>query len=967
MNTKKSVACSSQGFPSGQRGRTQDPLSSASQVRILPPAPIEKSIFQLENSPSLIFGTHNSEVQTLPTLRNFMDESDDFILVEDEGESSDPIESLPVPMPESQKTALSERFSRLTKGISGQVDAVKDRLKPRVDNQEISAPEEIEDVSLEIDGIHSFEWPIKGMDCPDCAAKAKRATQRLPGVKSVSISATMGIAAFSIDLGTGQTSKVSSLLSSLGHEPDLPWQRIQGVTATGLSEKNGVGRTDLRQLLFQVPAILDVRFEDASVELQIAPDLGQNISIELENGLKRIVGTTPSLQEVQNRRLDSGQWRLVSTIPAIIILGIILAVNLNQNILMFLTLIGVALSGWRMFFDAWGGLKNKELGFQLLTSLAVLGALSGQHWSEALMVSILVAISSHMEESALKKAREAMQGGLDRLPRRARRVAEPKMITGISVATVSTSIRQAFNQPATTSTDDRMVPIELIQTGDKVEIRSGEIVPVDGVVVEGIGSLNRAPLTGESIPVRVAKGENVHAGLVLDRGPIVVEATAIGAATRLSGLIDEVRTFRDRPPRVQATVESFSRWWVPIVLVGAPLIGLMTGEIRMTLMLWVVACPCALLLAAPVPHAAALSSASLSGVVARGGDALEAAARIDLALLDKTGTLTSGHPRLDEIRVSKGHTREKILRLAAGLEKRSNHPYAAVILSEAESAGSEDVKSLKDGDAGVEGTHKGKKVMFGRKDWLIREGIKISKDLLAEIPADRGLSLLAKDGQAIAAFTFIHDDLRPGAAEMVHDLQSMGIAVELLSGDAQSAVEALGKEIGIPPMQCRGEIDPEGKAMWVERRSQGRHTLMAGDGFNDAAALAVADLGIAVGSGEQVNLDAADVLVPGEDPRAITTLIRIARRTRTIVQFNILVSVIVTVLLVGIILTGYNLNLAVGVAIHELSAFIVILNGAFVAVSGNRFTLVWSVFQSLFNDYLDSLKLLISKSPPVEA
>jgi len=168
-------------------------------------------------------------------------------------------------------------------------------------------------------------------------------------------------------------------------------------------------------------------------------------------------------------------------------------------------------------------------------------------------------------------------------------------------------------------------------------------------------------------------------------------------------------------------------------------------------------------------------------------------------------------------------------------------------------------------------------------------------------------------------------------------------------------------------MQCRGEIDPEGKAMWVERRSQGRHTLMAGDGFNDAAALAVADLGVAVGSGEQVNLDAADVLVPGEDPRAITTLIRIARRTRTIVQFNILVSVIVTVLLVGIILTGYNLNLAVGVAIHELSAFIVILNGAFVAVSGNRFTLVWSVFQSLFNDYLDSLKLLISKSPPVEA
>ncbi|MEC8927332.1 MAG: heavy metal translocating P-type ATPase, partial [Candidatus Thermoplasmatota archaeon] len=779
-----------------------------------------------------------------------MDGPDDFILVEDDEEISPPVEPLPEATSKLEKVALSERFSRISKGLTSQVEAVKDRLKPRMVDDEAVASLEAEDLSLEIDGVYTFEWPLKGMDCPDCAAKAKRATQRLPGVKKVAISATMGTASISIDLGAGHTSRVSSLLSSLGHEPDLPWQRIQGVTATGLSEKNGVGRTELRQLLMQVPAILDVRFEDASVELQIVPNLEQKLTVELENGLKRIVGSSAILKEVQNQRLDSGQWRLVSTIPAIIILGIIIgAKSLNENVLMSLTLIGVALSGWRMFFDAWGGLKNKELGFQLLTSLAVLGALFGQHWSEALMVSILVAISSHMEESALKKAREAMQGGLDRLPRRARRATEPKKITGISIAAITTSIRQEACSQDDMVEDDNMVPIELLEVGDRVEIRSGEIVPVDGIVKEGIGSLNRAPLTGESIPIRVAKGDDVHAGLVLDRGPIVVEATAIGAATRLSGLIDEVRTFRDRPPRVQATVETFSQWWVPTVLIGAPLIGLMTGDVRMTLLLWVVACPCALLLAAPVPHAAALSTAALSGVVARGGDALEAAARIDLALLDKTGTLTSGHPRLDEIRILKGQKRDFVLRLAAGLEQRSNHPYAAVILREADSVGTESVKSLKDGDAGVEGTHKGKKVLFGRKDWLIREGIEIADDLLAGLQAERGLSLLAKDGKAIAAFTFIHDDLRPGAAEMIHDLQSMGVAVELLSGDAQAAVEHLGKEVGIPPMHCRGEIDPEGKAMWVERRSQGRRTLMAGDGFNDAAALAVADLGIAVGSG----------------------------------------------------------------------------------------------------------------------
>ena len=891
-----------------------------------------------------------------------MDGTDEFILVEDDDEEPPLDNPLPEAMPEEQKVAFSQRFSRLSKGISSQVDAVKERLKPRLVDVEAEASIDADVLSLEIDGVHSFEWPIRGMDCPDCAAKAKRAMRKLPGIRETNVSVTRGIVSISIDLGEGHTSKVSSLLSSLGHEPDLPWQRVLGNTATGLAEKNAVSRSELRLLFTQVPGVLGVRFEDGSVELQTVPDIGKEIAMEMGNGLERIIGSKALLKEVQNRRLDSGQWRLVSSVPAILILISILVIpGLSWSVLMSLTLIGVGLSGWRMFLDAWGGLKNKELGFQVLTSLAVIGAFFGEHWSEALLVSILVAIAAHMEESALLKARQAMQGGLDRLPRRARRTASKmKQISSISLMPTNPQTLASNLDENHVNEDDDMIPIDLLEAGDQVEIRSGEVVPVDGVVIEGIGSLNRAPLTGESIPIRVAEGDEVHAGLVLDRGPIVVESTAIGAATRLSGLIDEVRTFRDRPPRVQATLESFSQWWVPLVLVGAPLIGLMTNDIRMTLMLWVVACPCALLLAAPVPHAAALSTASLSGVVARGGDALEAAARVDLALLDKTGTLTSGHPRLDVIRPVKGQKRETVLKLAAGLEKRSNHPYAAVILQEAEPVGAVDVKSLKDGDAGVEGTHGGKKVMFGRRDWLVREGVTIPDDLLEDLNPDHGLSLLAKDGKAIAAFTFIHDDLRPGAAEMIHDLQSMGVAVELLSGDAQAAVESLGKEVGIPPMYCRGEINPEGKAIWVENRSHGRHTMMAGDGFNDAAALAVADLGIAVGSGEQVNLDAADVLIPGEDPRAITSLIQIAKRTRTIVQFNILISILVTIFLVGAVLTGLN-SLAIAVLVHELSAFIVILNGAFIATAGNRINLFFSVFVSIFKDYTAAFRLLMSK------
>ena len=902
-----------------------------------------------------------------------MSEGDDFILIEDEdedGPSSTRIPSQSTDQSDSNTStdnvAIAERFAKLKKGLTEQVDAVKDRLKPRLVDVEVEAITEAADLSLEIDGSHTFEWPIKGMDCPDCAAKAKRATQRIHGVNKVAVSVTMGTISIDIDLGEGHTSKVSAVMASLGHEPDVPWQRIMGVTASGLAARNGVSRRELRQMMMQIPAILEVRFEDAYVEIQTVPLTEKVLISELSNGLDRVIGGKAILKEVQNRRLDQGQWRLVSTIPALLILVAILILPerfQNQSLLLSMTLIGVGLSGWRMFLDAWGGLKNKELGFQLLTSLAVIGAFFGQHWSEALMVSILVAIAAHMEESALLKAREAMQGGLDRLPRRARRVNKPKIITGISMMTPMQNMLSSSQSGSHSADEEDLISIELLENGDRVEIRSGEIVPVDGVVIEGIGSLNRAPLTGESIPIRVSEGEEVHAGLVLDRGPIVVEATAVGGDTRLSGLIDEVRTFRDRPPRVQGSIEMFSKWWVPLVLVGAPLAGLITNDVRLTLLLWVVACPCALLLAAPVPHAAALSTASSIGVVARGGDALEAAAGIDLALLDKTGTLTSGQPRLSEVRLAKSQKSENVLRLAAGLEQRSNHPYAAVILQEASGLGIAEVTSIQDGDAGVEGKHSGKKVMFGRKDWIIKNGIKIPDDLLEGIDPALGLSILAKGDKAIAAFTFIHDDLRPGAAEMIHDLQSLGVAIELLSGDTQDAVEALGKEIGIPAVQCRGEIDPEGKAMWVERRSQGRRTLMAGDGFNDAAALAVADIGVAVGSGEQVNLDAADVLIPGEDPRAITSLIRIAKRTRAVVQFNIVISILVTVMLMGAVLTGMN-SLALAVLVHEMSAFLVILNGAFIASSGNRLNLLKSVLGSILKDYSDAVKLLFSSESP---
>ena len=227
----------------------------------------------------------------------------------------------------------------------------------------------------------------------------------------------------------------------------------------------------------------------------------------------------------------------------------------------------------------------------------------------------------------------------------------------------------------------------------------------------------------------------------------------------------------------------------------------------------------------------------------------------------------------------------------------------------------------------------------------------------------RGMSLLTEDDAAIALFIFEHDDLRAGALEMVAELRRQGIAVELLSGDSQSAVEALGERLGIPADSCRGEISPEGKAIWVQRRSHARRTLMAGDGFNDAAALAAADVGVAVGSGEQVNLDAADVLIPGEDPRALSQLITLAKRTRGAVYANIVISVGVTLFLVTTVLLGELSSIFAGVALHEASALIVILNGMWVSGTGpQRVTTLIDLGRDLGSDLAEALRVAIGDS-----
>jgi P-type E1-E2 ATPase len=374
-------------------------------------------------------------------------------------------------------------------------------------------------------------------------------------------------------------------------------------------------------------------------------------------------------------------------------------------------------------------------------------------------------------------------------------------------------------------------------------------------------------------------------------------------------------------------------------------------------------------LAAPVPHATALSTASASGLVARGGDVLESAASIELALLDKTGTLTTGQPKIGEFVCTSNHKKEDILSMVSALEQRSNHPYAKAIISLANESNviPKRITGISDGDAGVSGKMSGKEIIFGRADWLISQGVEITEEIQSTLDSSRkkghGVSVLSLSGKSVAAFSFIHDDAREGVREMVQMLQDQGIIVEILSGDEQSSVESFASQLGIDPSICRGNVDPEGKAQWVEERSKARRTLMAGDGFNDAGALAAANIGVAVGSGDQVNLEAADVLIPGEDPRAIVELLKLAKRTKFIVNVNIGISVIITLILVLTTLLNINQSIAAGIAIHEASVFLVIINGMFVSSNNSgRITVLSDLMKDVAKDLKEAFVVLFTSN-----
>jgi Cu+-exporting ATPase len=462
-------------------------------------------------------------------------------------------------------------------------------------------------------------------------------------------------------------------------------------------------------------------------------------------------------------------------------------------------------------------------------------------------------------------------------------------------------------QPATARVlregGEREVPIDEVVVGDLVRVRPGDRVPVDGVLIDGASAIDESMVTGESLPVEKTVGDRVIGATMNASGSFVMRAERVGRDTTLSQIVTLVEQAQGSKAPIQRLADRVTGWFVPAVIVIATLtfIGwmLIGPEPRLPLALTsaiavlIIACPCAMGLATPTAIMVGTGKGAENGILIRDGAALEHAQRVTAVVLDKTGTITRGQPAVTLVQPVAGVTEEELLRVVAAAERGSEHPLAEAIVRHA------DGLTIDTSDAtafeavaghGVRATVDGSQVLVGTEAHLEAAGIDVSSlSLLASEIAARGASpvLVARDG-VLVGLIGLSDTVKPESAEAVKRLRQAGVQVWMITGDRRATAQKIGAEVGIGPDRILADVLPAEKAAKVaELQGSGMVVAMVGDGINDAPALAQADLGIAIGTGADVALEASDITLVGNDLRAVPTAVRLSRSTMRVIRQNL--------------------------------------------------------------------------------
>lgn len=595
--------------------------------------------------------------------------------------------------------------------------------------------------------------------------------------------------------------------------------------------------------------------------------------------------------------------RIILTINTIMILLAeafkwLFHINIAYQILMLVIgIIGLI----PILMTAISSLKVKLVSIDVLVSLAVIGAIIIGEYNEAAIVTWLFSLGEVLEELTLKKTRKAVADLTKMAPQTA----------------------LVLQDDGTTEEED----VDFVDPGEKILIKTGDQVPVDGKIVSGSGYLNEANVNGESKPANKKKGDSVYAGTILDDGTLTVETTAAGEDTTFGKIIEMVEEAQDSKSHTEKLINHFAQYYTPAVLVIAIVVGLITKNFKLAITVMVLGCPGALVIGVPVSTVAGIGNGAKNGVMFKGSQVMDATRKVDEIAFDKTGTLTVGYPEINEIHILNGD-RNEIINLAVSIEARSNHPLAKGIAKLSDEKINHITTNIIKGK-GISATLENDKYYLGNLA-LIEEHTFVNAKLTKVVNKlgnlGNSIVIFSNTDQSMLAAFGIKDRLRPESKAALLKLKQLGIKkLVMLSGDNQETAKQIAAELPID--EVNGQMLPTDKAQFVKNeQANGHHIAFIGDGVNDSPALANADVAIAIGSGTDVAVDVADIVLVKNDLRKIDYALAISKRTVLNMNENIAIALLTVLLLFVGLFAGY-VEMASGMFIHEFSILVVILNG----------------------------------------
>lgn len=554
--------------------------------------------------------------------------------------------------------------------------------------------------------------------------------------------------------------------------------------------------------------------------------------------------------------------------------------------------------------QAYQALRFKVVSIEVLVTIAVGGAFLIKNLEESAIVTFLFLFGAYLEQRTLNKTRSAIKALTELAP--------------------ESALKQMENG------EYEEVEVDDVDVGDILLVKTGAKVPVDGTVLTGEGHINEASITGESFPASKIKDSGVYAGTILENGTIQIVANRIGEDTTFGKIIELVEEAQDSKSEAERFINRFSKYYTPAVLVLSIIVWLFSRNIELAITILVLGCPGALVIGVPVSNVAGIGNGAQHGVLLKGSEVIHDFSNVDTMVFDKTGTLTVGNPKVAETEIYTNKA-EQVLAYLASVEKESDHPLAKAVIDyigHTKTYTVEKTDVVKGG--GIIANVDGHRIAVGNVALMEEENVHLNEKARADINRfeknGNSLVLTSVDGE-LKTLMGIRDQIRPGVKEDLKRLKRLGVKnLVVLSGDNQGTVDLVASELGLT--EAHGNMLPEHKSEYVEKlKAEGQIVAFIGDGVNDSPSLALAQIGIAMGSGTDVAIETSDVVLMNSDFSRLPHALGLTKATANNMRQNIVIAVGVVIFLLASVFFSEWMNMSIGMLVHEASILVVILNG----------------------------------------